>query len=354
MTTYSIIRIVLPAFALAVATLAQAEVPTQRIEARAVGLTHPAEATLEAVHQATLAAQVAGRIVELKVDAGDRVTKGQVLLRIDAAEASQAVAGAEAGIAQAQANQINAKATYERTRSLVERKFVSQSALDQAKASFDAAEAQLRAARAGRGQAATVQGYTTIVAPLSGLVAARHVEPGEMAQPGRQLVTVYDPAAMRAVVDVPQQRLAGLTSGQIRARVELPDSGRWLDAASVTVLPAADPRTHTVRVRVDLPANAEGLVPGTFARVHFVTGEGTRIAVPAGAILRRGELTGVYVGDGKGGFALRQIRAGEALADGSIEVLAGLAGGEEVALDPVQAGIVAQLARNPVARNGAR
>ncbi|NMG45342.1 efflux RND transporter periplasmic adaptor subunit [Aromatoleum toluvorans] len=350
MTTYSIIRIVLPAFALAVANFAQAEVPTQRVEARAVGLTHPAEATLEAVRQATLAAQVPGRIVEFRVDAGDHVAKGQVLLRIDAAEASQAVAGAEAGIAQAQANQINAKAAYERTKSLVERKFVSQSALDQAKASYDAAEAQLRAARAGRGQAATVQGYTTIVAPLSGLVAARHVEPGEMAQPGRQLVTVYDPAAMRAVVDVPQQRFAGVGSARIRARVELPDSERWLDAASVTVLPAADPRTHTVRVRVDLPANAEGLVPGTFARVHFVTGEGSRIAVPAGAILRRGELTGVYVADGKGGFALRQIRAGEALADGSIEVLAGLAGGEEVALDPVQAGIVAHAARNGAAR----
>lgn len=350
MRRYSIIRFVLPSFVLAVSGLAQAQVPTQRVEARAVALTHPAEATLEAVHQATLAAQVPGRIVALNVDAGDRVAKGDVLLRIDAAEAAQAVAGAEAGIAQAQANQINAKAAYERTKSLVERKFVSRSALDQARAAFDAAEAQLRAARAGRGQAATVQGYTTIVAPLAGLVAARHVEQGEMAQPGRQLVTVYDPAAMRAVVDVPQQRLGGLSGGQLKARVELPESGRWLDAAGITVLPAADPRTHTVRVRVDLPANAEGLVPGMFARVHFTIGEGSRIALPASAILRRGELTGVYVADGKGGFSLRQIRAGEPLADGSVEVLAGLAGGEEVALDPVQAGVAARVARTAAAR----
>jgi hypothetical protein len=103
-------------------------------------------------------------------------------------------------------------------------------------------------------------------------------------------------------------------------------------------------------VRVDLPANAEGLVPGMFARVHFTTGEGARIALPASAILRRGELTGVYITDGKGGFALRQIRAGEALADGSIEVLAGLGGGVEVALDPVQAGIVARVARTAAVR----
>lgn len=345
MQAYSSIRFVLSSLALALSASVHAQPQTLRVEPRAVASSLPAEATLEAVHRATLAARVPGRIVELKVDAGDRVAKGDILLRIDAAEASQAVAGAEAGIAQAQAGLINAKAAYERTKSLVERRFVSQAALDQAKAAYEAAEAQLRAARAGRGQAATVQGYTTIVAPLTGVVAARHVEAGEMAQPGRELVTVYDPAAMRAVVDVPQQRLAGLSGGVLKARVELPESGRWIDAASVTVLPAADPRTHTVRVRVDLPVQAEGLVPGMFARVHFVTGEAARIAVPAAAILRRGELTGVYVADGKGGFALRQIRAGEPLADGSTEVLAGLVGGEEVALDPVQAGIATRAAR---------
>ncbi|HJV24980.1 MAG TPA: efflux RND transporter periplasmic adaptor subunit [Aromatoleum sp.] len=326
---------------------ALAEVPTIKVEARTLASSRPAEATIEAVRQATLAAQVPGRIVALNVDAGDRVAKGQVLLRIDSAEASQAVSGAEAGVAQAQANQINAKAAYERTKSLVERRFVSQAALDQARAAYDAAEAQLRAAQAGRGQASTAQGYAAVASPMTGLVAARHVEAGEMAQPGRQLVTVYDPTAMRAVADVPQQRVAALAGTKLAARVELPESGRWLDAASVTVLPAADPRTHTVQVRVDLPPNTEGLVPGMFARVHFMAGEGARVTVPATAILRRGELTGVYVADGKGGFALRQIRAGEPQADGSIEVLAGVTGGETIALDPVQAAIVGRAARPP-------
>ena len=330
---------------LALAMPVHAELATVRVEARPVALTHPVEATLEAVNQATLAAQMAGRIMELKVDAGDRVAKGAVLLRIDATEATEAVAGAEAGVAQAQANLVNAKAAYERTRTLTERKFVSSSALDQARAAYDAAAAQLRAARAGRGQAAAQQAHATVVAPLSGLVAARHVEAGEMAQPGRALVTVYDPAAMRAVVDVPQQRLAGLTGAALEARVELPGSGRWLDAAAVTILPAADPRTHTVRLRVDLPPGQGGLVPGMFARVHFATGEAARIMVPASAVLRRGELTAVYVTGGEGGFRLRQIRTGEVRPDGDVEVLSGLVGGEEVALDPVQAGILARAAR---------
>lgn len=326
----------------AAAPAAQAEVPVFKVEPRATHVTHVAEATLEAVTQVTVAAQVQGRVVELRVDAGDTVRKGDVLLRIDPTEAGQAVASADAGVAQAQANLANARAEYERTRSLLARGFVSQSAVDQARASFQAAEAQLRAARAGHGQAATALGYTTLAATLDGRVSERLVEVGEMAQPGRPLLTVFDPSEMRAVVDVPQFRFAALAGAQPQARVELPDSGRWLDATQVTILPAADARTHTLRVRVDLPPNLEAAMPGTFARVHFLTGEATRLAVPAAAVLRRSEITAVYVADGQGGFGLRQIRTGATLTDGSVEVLAGLRGGEEVALDPVRAGLLAR------------
>lgn len=325
-------------------TLAHAEIATVRVESRPVSVSWAAEATLEAVREATLAAQVPGRIVALNVDAGDRILKGDVLIRLDASEANQLVSGAKAAIAQAEANLLNAKASHERTARLLERKFVSPSALDQAKAARDAAEAQLRAARAGRSRSEAARAYSDIAAPLTGLVAARHAEQGDMAQPGRPLLTVYDPRAMRAVVDVPQQRL-GAAGGRLpKARVELPESNRWFDASAVTVLPAADPRTHTVRVRVDLPPDTVGLVPGMFARVHFSGGDDVRVGVPASAIVKRGELTGVYVADGKGGFRLRQIRAGEALADGRVEVLAGLAGGEAVALDAVQAAIEARAA----------
>ncbi len=330
------------------AALARAEVPTLLIEARPVSVSQPAEATVEAVRQATLAAQVAGRVMELNVDAGDRVTRGDVLLRIDAAEASQAVAGAEAGVAQAEAGRIKARSDYERARSLFERKFVSQSALDQARSALDAANAQVRSAQAGRGQASTVVGYTRIVSPLSGLVAARHVDAGEMAQPGTPLLTVYDPAAMRAVADVSQQRMTALGKAPLRASVELPGSGRWVEAAAVTVLPAADARTHTVQVRVDLPPATLGVVPGSYARVHFLSGESARLVVPSTAVLRRGELTAVYVADGKGGFSLRQLRLGERVdAEDGVEVLAGLRSGETIALDPVQAGIAASTASRP-------
>jgi RND family efflux transporter MFP subunit len=349
-----------------------AEVATVRVETRTSAPAVSAEATIEAVRQSTLAAQMPGRVLELTADAGDRVRKGEVLVRIDPAEATAAVAAAEAGIAQAQTAVANARSEYARARSLVERKFLSQSALDSARTQFEAAEAQLQAARAQREQAATVRGYATVASPLDGLVAVRHIETGEMAQPGRKLLTVYDPAQMRAVADLAPQRLAELGAGPLRASVELPASGRTIEAAAVTVLPAADARTHTVRVRVELPPGTADVLPGSFARVHFqgtaaaasagsgassapsgagpsgapaTAGAAGPIVIPTAAVLRRGELTAVYAADGEGGFTLRQIRLGRALPGGdAVEVLSGLRGDETLALDPVQAGIQARSA----------
>lgn len=325
------------------------KVATYLAESRALPRTYPAEGIVEARNQATVAAQTQGRVVDSRVDAGSAVKRGEVMLRIDPVQASQAVAGAEAGVAQAQANAINARAQFERTRSLVAREFVSQAALDQAEAAMRAADAQLAAAQAGRGQAATTLGFTAVTAPLSGLVSARHTELGEMAQPGTPLVTVYDPATLRVAADIPQYRFNEIKAAgpqALAARVEFPESGRWVDGVAVTLLPAADPRTHTLRVRVDLPPDLAGVAPGMAARVHLQTGAtAPRLVVPAAAVLRRGEVTGVYVADSEGRLALRQIRAGEAVAEGWVEVLSGLRAGETVAADAVRAGIAVAAAR---------
>ncbi|WP_088178588.1 efflux RND transporter periplasmic adaptor subunit [Thauera terpenica] len=324
---------------------AQAELATVRIQSQAFATQISAEASIEALNQATLAAQMPGRIIDLSVDVGDRVRKGQVLLRIDPAEAAAVVAAADAAVAQAEASLLTARAEYERARSLVARQFLSQSALDSARSQFQAADAQLRAARAQRTQATTVEGYATVVSPLDGVVAARHIEAGEMAQPGRTLLTVYDPARMRAVADLSPQRLAQLGEGVLRATVELNGSRRMLEAAAVTVLPAADARTHTRRLRIDLPPGTEGVQPGSFARVHFHSAPASvasaaPVLIPVVSVLRRGELSAVYVAEGEGRFSLRQVRLGRTVQDGTaVEVLSGLKGDETLALDPVQAGI---------------
>ena len=317
---------------------AAAPLPTAAAELREVDLSTSAEAVVEAVRQSTVSAQVSGRIVDIRFDVGDRVEKGAVILRIDERAASQAVAASEAQVREAEATLTNARANYERTRQLLAQKFVSQAAVDKAEAEFRAAESRMKGTLAGAGAAATERSFTTIVAPYSGVVSARHVQLGEMASPGKPLLTGFDPSGLRVVATVPSAQVPAIQAGA-RARIEVPSLGRWVDVKSVTVVPSADPRTHTTQVRLDLPADAKGLLPGVFARAHFVTGRAPRLMVPREAVLRRSEVTAVYVVDGKGEPRLRQVRVGTASDEKSVEVLAGLRAGEKVALEPVKAGM---------------
>lgn len=319
--------------------LAAAELPfaTAEVVLRPVASGYSAEAVVEAGRESTLAAQVAGRIMTLAVDAGDTVKAGQLLARIDDSEAKNSIAGSQAQIAQAQANLANAKIQYERAQKLVARKFMSESSLDSAQAQYKAAQAQLAAAQADAAQSSTTRGFATIVAPFGGLVSARLAQVGEMASLGRPLLTLFDPATLRVVASIPQENLRAVRKAG-RASIELPESGRWVEATSVTVLPAADSRTHISQVRLELPKGAIGIYPGMFARAHFAVGQARKLLVADAAILRRSEVTAVYVVQ-SGKVQLRQVRLGAPQADGHTEILAGLAAGERIALDPVKAGM---------------
>ncbi len=319
--------------------LARAALPfaTAPVEYRPVDAGYAAEAVVEAGRQSTIAAQVAGRILELKWDAGDAVRQGQVLVRIDDSEARPNIAGNQAQVAQAQANLVNAQAQYERTQKLVAKKFISQSALDQSRAAYDAAQAQVAAARAGVAQASATRNFSTIAAPFSGLISARLAQAGEMASLGRELLTLFDPATLRVVASIPQDRLDEVRKSG-HASVEIPSLGRWVEASSVTVLPEADSRTHISRVRLELPKNTVGIYPGMFVRAHFATGQAKKLLVPVAAIVRRSEVTGVYVVD-QGKLQFRQVRLGEVSGSAVVEVLSGLTTGEQVVTEPVKAGI---------------
>ena len=307
------------------------------VEMREVELAYSAEAVVEAVRQSTVAAQIAGRIVEMRFDVGDYVKQGEVIVRIDQRAASQALAASTAQVEEARAALANARAQYERSKQLLAQKFISPSALDKAEADYRAAQARVSALLAGAGQAATERGFATITAPYSGVVMARHAELGEMAAPGKPLMTGFDPSTLRVVATVPQAQVAAIQAIG-RARVELPSLGRWLDAKSVTVVPAADPRTHTTRIRLELAGDARGVYPGVFARAHFSVGRATRLLVPRQAVLRRSEVTAVYV-LAHDSLQLRQVRLGTAGDERAVEVLAGLKAGERVALEPVKAAI---------------
>ena len=308
--------------ALAFAAQAQS-LPTITIQPHAVDLGFPAESLVEAVQQATVGAQIAGRVLEVKVDAGQVVKKGQLLMRIDGREADEAARAAEA-------QYVNAKLSYERNKSLKDQKFVSQAAVDKAKADFDAAAANRSASNAS-------QSHAAIVSPMNGVVARRLTELGDMATPGKPLFLIYEPGSLRVTASVPQYRLAEMR-GVKTARVEFPELGKWVEATAVTLLPTADASTHVSQVRVSLPMLPEA-TPGMFARVHFVVGKAEKMTVPAAAVLRRGEVAAVYVQLPDGRLSLRQLRLGDLVGQGEIEVLAGLVAGDKVVTDPVKAGI---------------
>lgn len=323
------------ALLLAGPTLAQAG-ESATVELREVEDVYAADALIESVRQATVSAQIAGQLTQLLVDAGDRVRRGQLLARIDTREADAQLASAGAQVAQAEAALAQAQLEYDRTKRLVAQNFVSQAALDKADADLKTARAALDAARAGTAQAVTGRSFAELRAPIDGVVTRRLMEPGELATPGRGVLEIHDPAALRAVGTIPQFVLPR-TARVDRAEIELPSVQRRIKAARVTMLPAADPRLLSTQVRADLPPDAPaGIVPGTAAKVLVPIGRSQKLVVPAAAVIRRSELTAVYVLTDSGTRQLRQVRVGNRVTDDAVEVLAGLAAGERVALDALR------------------
>ena len=311
------------------------------VAARASGIAVAvsADGVVEAVRQTVLAAQVAGAIVELRVKAGDTVKAGQVLARIDARAADQSAAASQAQVQAAKASLDVAAKDFNRQKLLHQKGFISQAALDQAEAVYKASAAQVNAQIAQAGAARTQSDFFILRAPFNGVVADVPVVQGDMAMPGRAIVIVYDPAELRVTATIPQTANSpALTANPPPAiKVELPGAPHpWIVPTRVTLLPTADPNTHTLQLRLDLPAGTTGATPGMFARAWLPGqdgAEGGRVFVPAKTIVRRAEMSGVYVVDANGKPSLRQVRLGRAAED-LIEVLAGVSAGELVALDP--------------------
>ncbi len=272
------------------------------------------DGVVESVRQSVIAAQVPGNIVEIRARAGDRVSAGQLLLRIDGQAAEQA--------AQAARNE------YERQVALYRKNYISKAALEQAKVQLAAANAQ--------------SGYFNIKAPFSGVITDVNAKLGEMAMPGVPLMQIYDPSAMRVSAQIPQTQLAKIPKAA-NARVELAGmSGedQWLVPATMEILPAVDARTHSGTVRLPMKPTNMDLIPGTFARVWLEMPAGvdgaaqsSTIWIPNSSVLHRGEVSAVYVKSPEGVFLMRQVRLGQTQED-LVQVLTGLSVDEEIAADP--------------------
>jgi len=314
---------------------AAADLPTVTAERVLVVQERSYDGIVEAERRSTVSAQVAARIEEVPFDVDDYVERGDIIVRFRDRPAAADLKQAEAAAQEAKARLAEARSNYGRIQQLFRQDRVSKADMDRMTADLQTAEARVEAAEGALLAAGERYENTVVRAPFSGIVVERHVEIGEMATVGTPLMTGLSLEHLRVAVDVPQSDIGALRS-QAHAWVDLPD-GRDLEADGVRIFPYADPSTHTFRVRLRLAEGQHGIYPGMWVKVRFQIGEEPALLVPRSAIVRRSELTALYVLAEDGKPRLRQVRLGPLQDDGQIAILAGLDVGEKVVTDPAAA-----------------
>ncbi|HEX6851734.1 MAG TPA: efflux RND transporter periplasmic adaptor subunit [Candidatus Polarisedimenticolaceae bacterium] len=269
-----------------------------------------------------------GRVESILKREGDRVRRGETLARIDARDVDARKAQADAALSAARAAEANARAMRERMERLEARQAASRKNVEDAVLAHEAALAQRRAAEQAVAAASIYSGDAKVQAPFDGVVTARHVEAGDMAAPGASLFTLEDLSKVKVEATVAESAAAALAPGN---PVEVRFTTGIARTATITeILPATDPRSRTVVVRVVLDNVDGALRSGSFARLALPGPEGgaAGASVPESAVVRRGPLTGLFVAEA-GIARLRWVTLGAA-REGSVEVLTGLAAGERV------------------------
>lgn len=330
-------------------TVLAEELAIQTVKQTTVQRFYHLDGVVEAVNRSTLTAQTSGQVKELYFDVDDYVEAGQVILQLDDSEQQAGVKQAQANLKAAKAGLQDASDEYKRVKEIFAKKLVAKSELDKAEAMLKKAKANREAALASLDQAQKQLDYTKVTAPYSGLVTERHIEVGESAQPGAPLLSGISLDKLRVVVDVPQNLIAAVRKFK-KARVQDPESG-WIDVGDMTVFPIAEKNSNTFKVRLELPPASEGLLPGMFVKVAFVSGDERVLPVPARAVVYRSEVTGVYVVSDNGQVMFRHIRVGHAIDPANLIVLSGLLDNEKVVLDPIAAGALLKRQRQQKAEH---
>ncbi len=309
--------------------VATAELRTIPVSSRASGSVEP----LRRVNPGT---KILGRIEQVLVREGDRVDPGQLLARLESRDLEAARAQAAAALDRATAELANARVHDQRMADLHGRGSVTDKAREDAATGFEVAQAAVAQAEANLVAARVALSYAEVVSPISGWVAARHVEAGDMTAPGASLFIVEDSSRVKIEAHVPEAEVVGLAEGDV-ARVEI--LSHRMTATLDRIVPAGDPASRTFLVQILLD-NPEGVFKsGMFARVSFEHGERQALLVPATAVVRRGQLEGLYVTSDDGGRArLRWVKTGRPVGDlegeALVEILSGLEEGERVVVAP--------------------
>lgn len=314
-----------------------------------------ASGTVRGRNTATLTSKATGNVRAVHVRSGDVVKAGQPLVEIEANDVRASVARARAGLDQSMAARLEAenaveaarvaakaaKQRYDRAVKLLADKTISQQEFDNDEARWQGAAAQeqmalarvramgssIEEARAALGQAQATLGYAQMVAPFSGRVLERRVDPGTLASPGTPLLVIVDEGTLRVEAAVDESRASEVKIGD-EAGIEI-DTVRSPVTGKVTeIVPNVDVASRAFTVKIDLAGELENLRPGTFARVGFHVGTRQKLVVPTTALSHFGALDRVFVLD-QGRARLRMVTRGEVQGPWT-EILSGLSADEAV------------------------
>ena len=271
-----------------------------------------------------------GRVVSVSVDAGEWVREGQVLVVIDRSVQTQQVQAATAQIEVARADANLAQANLDRALQLVDRGFISKADVDRLTATRDGANARLRVAQAQRSELQARNARLNVVAPSSGLVLERNVEPGETVGPGSgPLFRIARGGEMEMLAQLGETELASLATG-VAAEVQPVGSEKVFEGQVWQIAPTIDEQTRQGTARIAL-AYAPGLKPGGFATATIRSGTVVAPVLPESALLDDDGQSYVFIVDADNTVVRRDVETGE-ISDEGLTIIGGLSGGERIVL----------------------
>ncbi|MEO8479043.1 MAG: efflux RND transporter periplasmic adaptor subunit [Gemmatimonadota bacterium] len=281
-----------------------------------------ASGVAEPIRTATLSTKLMASVTAVLVREGDQVAAGQLLVRLDARDLDAKRDQVDAGLAEASAVYDDATVQAGRIRALYADSAATRAQLDQAETGLARAGAAVATAKAIVSELAATASYAEIRAPFAGVVTQRFVDPGSFAAPGAPIMTVEDVSALRVTVSAAPEAVQGVRAGtQMRATV-----GDSQVTATVEGVVPSGPNLYTVNAVVANPKGA--LLSGSSATLVIPRGSRRAILVPATAVVRQGDLTGVRTVV-EGQPTLRWVKLGRTI-DGRVEVLSGLAPGDTI------------------------
>lgn len=290
-----------------------------------------ASGKIEAANSATLSTRMMGFVDKVHVTVGQKVTKGQLLVSINNADLSAKSAQTGAGITEAQAAFNNADKDYQRFQNLFAENSASQKELDDQRARYEMAKARLEGAKQMKNEVQSQFAYVNLRAPFNGVVTNKFIEAGDMANPGVPLISVEGPGNFEVTASVPESEISKIKSGT-EVQVIVKSTDKIIPATVTEVSTSAKNTGGQYLVKVVLENTDASILSGMYATVQFPIEKKaetttTTVLVPQEALVKRGQLIGIYTVSQSKTALLRWLRVGRTFGD-NVEVLSGLAADE--------------------------